>query len=222
MQLEFVRPDEIENRSFAIIEEELTKTATAHPNYVAMPENQKLILKRVIHTTADFDYIQNLKFSESAVEKALQALKNGACIITDTNMTLAGIHKKTLRAFGGDAYCFMSDPDVAQQAKSRHVTRAMISMEKACMLQKEQKKKLIFAIGNAPTALYQLAELIREKKILPELIIAVPVGFVNVVESKEVIMRSGVAYIASQGRKGGSTVAAAVCNALLYQLGRIQ
>ncbi len=221
MQLEFVRPDEIENRSFAVIEEELTKTATAYLNYAAMPENQKLILKRVIHTTADFDYIQNLKFSESAVEKALQALKNGACIVTDTNMTLAGIHKKTLRAFGGDAYCFMSDPDVAGQAKARQVTRAMVSMEKACMLQKEQKKKLIFAIGNAPTALYQLAELIREKKITPELIIAVPVGFVNVVESKEMIMRSGVAYIASQGRKGGITVAAAICNALLYQLGRI-
>lgn len=222
MRLEFVKPDEIENRSFAVIEEELSRTAPAHPEYEAMPENQKLILKRVIHTTADFDYIQNLKFSEHAVEKALQALKNGACIVTDTNMTLAGIHKKSLQVLGGEVFCFMADPDVAQQAKSRHVTRAMISMEKACMLQKEQKKKLIFAIGNAPTALYQLAELIREKKIDPELIIAVPVGFVNVVESKEMIMCSGVEYIAAQGRKGGSTVAAAVCNALLYQLGRVK
>ncbi|MDE7093428.1 MAG: precorrin-8X methylmutase, partial [Oscillospiraceae bacterium] len=124
-----------------------------------MPENQKLILKRVIHTTADFDYIENLKFSEHAVEIALQALKNGASIITDTNMALAGIHKKSLHALGGKAYCFMADSDVAEQAKTRGITRAMASMEKACNL----KGDLIFAIGNAPTALYQLIDLIQEK-----------------------------------------------------------
>ncbi len=208
MHLEFVRPDEIEKRSFAIIEEKLGD--------MHIPENQKMILQRVIHTTADFDYIQNLKFSENAVEVALQALKNGACIVTDTNMTLAGIHKKSLHALGGEAYCFMADPDVAEQAKERGVTRAMIAMEKACTLH----KNLIFAIGNAPTALYQLAELIREQKIAPELIIAVPVGFVNVVESKERILHSGAAYIVAQGNKGGSTVAAAICNALLYQINR--
>lgn len=220
MQLEFVRPDEIENRSLSIIEEELISSEQTRPAYQAMPDNQRVILKRVIHTTADFEYARNLKFSDAVVEKALQALQQGAWIVTDTNMTLAGIHKKSLHALGGEACCFMSDPDVAQQAKARNVTRAMISMEKACRLQQEQHKKLIFAIGNAPTALCQLAELIREKELRPELIIAVPVGFVNVVESKELIMRSGVDYITAVGRKGGSTVAAAICNALLYQIGR--
>ncbi|MDE6003994.1 MAG: precorrin-8X methylmutase, partial [Oscillospiraceae bacterium] len=148
LNLEFIKPDAIETRSFAIIEEKLKN--------INIPENQKLILKRVIHTTADFDYIENLKFSEHAVETALQALQNGANIITDTNMALSGINKKSLHALGGEAYCFMSDSDVAEQAKAKGVTRAMISMEKACYL----KGDLIFAIGNAPTALYKLADLI--------------------------------------------------------------
>ncbi|MDE5737898.1 MAG: precorrin-8X methylmutase [Oscillospiraceae bacterium] len=182
-----------------------------------MPENQKLILKRVIHTTADFDYIENLKFSEHAVEIALQALKNGASIITDTNMALAGIHKKSLHALGGKAYCFMADSDVAEQAKTRGITRAMASMEKACNL----KGDLIFAIGNAPTALYQLIDLIQEKKINPKLIIAVPVGFVNVIESKNLIMQKNINSIVAQGNKGGSSVAVAICNALLYQICRM-
>ena len=209
MNLEFIKPDEIEARSFAIIEEKL--------KYKNIPENQKLILKRVIHTTADFDYIENLKFSEHAVEIALQALKNGASIITDTNMALSGIHKKSLPALGGKAYCFMADSDVAEQAKARGITRAMASMEKACDL----KGDFIFAIGNAPTALYQLSELIDAKKINPKLIIAVPVGFVNVIESKNLIMQKKINYITAQGNKGGSSVAVAICNALLYQICRM-
>lgn len=209
MSLEFIKPAEIEERSFAIIEEQV--------KHIMMPENQKLILKRVIHTTADFDYVRNLKFSENAVETALHALKTGADIVTDTNMVLSGIHKKSLHALGGEAHCFMSDPDVAEQAKARGITRAMVSMEKAC----ELKKDLIFAIGNAPTALYQLLELMHEGKIEPKLIIAVPVGFVNVVESKELIMKEKIASIVARGNKGGSNVAAAICNALLYQIGRV-
>lgn len=208
MNLEFCKPTEIEARSFEIIEEKLKN------KYI--PENQKIILKRVIHTTADFDYVENLKFSEHVVEIALQALKNGANIITDTNMALAGIHKKSLHALGCKAYCFMADSDVAEQAKARGFTRAVISMEKACELQGD----LIFAIGNAPTALIKLIELIHEKKINPKLIIAVPVGFVNVIESKELIMQENINYIVSKGNKGGSSVAAAICNALLYQICR--
>lgn len=205
---EFVKPMEIEARSLAIIE--------THLQNVTLPEPERRILKRVIHTTADFDYVENLKFSDTAVETALEALQNGADIVTDTNMALSGINKTSLHQLGGEAHCFMSDPAVATQAKERGITRAMVSMEKACTLQKD----LIFAIGNAPTALIQLEQLIRAGKIKPKLIIGVPVGFVNVVEAKELILQGNTPYIVARGNKGGSNVAAAICNALLYQLYR--
>ncbi|MEE1397538.1 precorrin-8X methylmutase [Ruminococcus sp.] len=209
--MEFVKPAEIEAQSFAIIEAELRR------RNVSCPANQMPILQRVIHTSADFDYIQNLTFSENAVEKALDALRSGADIITDTNMALSGINKKSLHALGGEAHCFMSDPDVAAEAKRRGITRAMVSMEKAARLSSDN---LIFAIGNAPTALIQLEQLIREHQLAPKLIIGVPVGFVNVVEAKELILQSGVPCIVARGNKGGSNIAAAICNALLYQLYR--
>lgn len=205
IKLETMGPEEIEKRSFEIIESELK----SDPD----PE-QKPIIKRVIHTTADFDYAENLCFSEGVVKKALEAIKNGACIVTDTNMAKAGINKKVLARFGGEVYCFMSDEDVAAAAKERGITRAYISMEKAALL----PKKLIFAIGNAPTALLSLYELVKSGKLKPELIIAVPVGFVNVVEAKELIMETDIPYIAARGRKGGSNVAAGICNALLYMI----
>ena len=171
----------------------------------------------MIHTTADFDYVENLCFSRDAVSSAKKALQNGAHIVTDTNMALSGINKRSLHQLGCQAHCFMSDPDVAAAAKARGVTRAMVSMEKACSLDGD----LIFAVGNAPTALIQLDELIRAGKLLPKLIIGVPVGFVNVVEAKELILaQEQVPYIVAKGRKGGSNVAAAICNALLYQLYR--
>ncbi len=206
MSFELLKPKEIEARSFAIIEEQIAN--------ISMPEQQKQILKRVIHTTADFDYIQNLQFSDHAIEKALQALRNGADIVTDTNMAAAGIHKNILHQMGGQVHCFMADADVAAEAKARNITRAMICMEKACTLQ----KNLIFAIGNAPTALYALHQLIQAGNVHPVLIIAVPVGFVNVIEAKKLIMQGKTPYIIAQGNKGGSNVAAAICNALLYQL----
>lgn len=184
---------------------------------VEIPEPERSILKRVIHTTADFDYVENLCFSRDAVSSAKKALQNGAHIVTDTNMALSGINKRSLHQLGCQAHCFMSDPDVAAAAKARGVTRAMVSMEKACSLDGD----LIFAVGNAPTALIQLDELIRAGKLLPKLIIGVPVGFVNVVEAKELILaQEQVPYIVAKGRKGGSNVAAAICNALLYQLYR--
>lgn len=206
VELENVQPMDIEKRSFEIITEELGGRV--------LPEEQALIIKRCIHTSADFDYADNLFFSQGAVEKAIQAIKNGACIVTDTQMVKSGINKKALAKYGGEVYCFMSDEDVARIAKEKGSTRATASMDKAASL----NKNVIFAIGNAPTALVRLYELIREKKIDPELIIGVPVGFVNVVQSKELIMESGVPAIVAKGRKGGSNIAACICNALLYMI----
>lgn len=205
-QLENVKPKEIETRSFEIITQELGDTK--------LVPGTELIVKRCIHTSADFDYAQNLCFSDGAVEKALAAVKNGACIVTDTQMAKAGINKKALAKYGGEVYCFMSDEDVAAAAKAQGSTRAAASMEKAAAL----GKPLIFAIGNAPTALIKLYELIQEKKISPYCIIGVPVGFVNVVQSKEMIMETQVPYIVAKGRKGGSNIAACICNALLYMI----
>ena len=208
-QMEYQKPMEIENRSMEIIQAELGETS--------LPEPELCVLRRVIHTTADFDYAKNLVFSPHAVERALDALRNGAHIVTDTNMALAGINKTSLHHLGGEAHCFMADPDVAAEAKARGVTRAVVSMEHACRLD----VPLIFAVGNAPTALVRLDQLIEEKQIKPELIIGVPVGFVTVVEAKEQILaQQEVPCIVARGRKGGSNVAAAVCNALLYQLYR--
>ena len=208
-QMEYQKPMEIENRSMEIIQAELGETS--------LPEPELCVLRRVIHTTADFDYAKNLVFSPHAVERALDALRNGAHIVTDTNMALAGINKTSLHHLGGEAHCFMADPDVAAEAKARGVTRAVVSMEHACRLD----VPLIFAVGNAPTALVRLDQLIEEKQIKPKLIIGVPVGFVNVVEAKEQILaQQEVPCIVARGRKGGSDVAAGVCNALLYQLYR--
>ncbi len=204
-QIETIRPEEIEKRSFELIEAEM-KTSPA--------EELKPIIKRVIHTSADFDYEDNLCFSEDVVKIAEKAIRNGACIVTDTNMAKAGINKSALARFGGEVYCFMADEDVAAEARERGITRAAVSMEKAAKL----NKNLIFAIGNAPTALICLHEMIETCKIKPELIIGVPVGFVNVVEAKELIMEAKVPYIVARGRKGGSNVAAAICNALLYRI----
>ena len=205
IKLQNVLPEEIEKRSFEIIGEELGE--------IELDPLIEPVLKRVIHTTADFDYVQNLKFSEDAVQKGIEALKKGAVIVTDTQMARSGINKKTLEELGGEAFCFMADEDVAAMAKANGTTRATASMDKASKLE----KPVIFAIGNAPTALVRLYELIKEGKLRPELIIGVPVGFVNVVESKELIMELDIPYIVAQGRKGGSNVAAAICNAMLYQ-----
>lgn len=206
MELEHLLPAEIEKRSFEIITEEL-KGRSLH-------QEHELIIKRAIHTTADFDYADNLCFSENVVAKALQALRTGADIVTDTQMAKAGINKRILAKYGGEVHCFIADEDVASEAKRRATTRSAISMEKAAKL----NKKLIFAIGNAPTALIKLHEMLQEGVVNPELIIGVPVGFVNVVQSKELIMQTKVPYIVARGRKGGSNVAAAICNALLYQM----
>ena len=204
--IENIKPMDIEKRSFEIITELLGDTKLD-------PENE-LVIKRVIHTSADFDYVQNLVFSEHAVAKGIEALKGGCDIVTDTQMARSGINKTILSKLGGEVHCFMSDPDVAEEAKARGITRAMVSMERAAKLD----KPCIFAIGNAPTALISLHEQMLAGKLNPALIIGVPVGFVNVVESKELIIGTEVPHIVARGRKGGSNVAAAICNAMLYQI----
>ncbi len=204
IELEQVAPKEIETRSFEIITQELGDCP--------LVPGTEAIVKRCIHTSADFDYAKNLCFSEGAVEQALDAIRGGASIVTDTQMAKAGINKSILGKYGGQVYCFMSDEDVAEEAKKRGSTRAAASMEKAAAMGED----LIFAIGNAPTALIRLYELIQDRKINPRLIIGVPVGFVNVVASKELIMGLDVPYIVAKGRKGGSNIAACICNALLY------
>ena len=206
MDMEYMKPAEIEKRSFEIITQELGDRQ--------FPEEIAPVVKRVIHTTADFDYADNLMFSPHAVRQALPAIQDGAHIVTDTNMAKSGINKKILAKFGGEVHCFVAEPDVAAEAKQRGVTRSTVSMERAAKLH----VPLIFAIGNAPTALIQLEKMIAAGQLHPELIVGVPVGFVNVVESKERIMQAGVPYIVARGRKGGSNVAASIINALLYQL----
>lgn len=203
---EYMKPADIEKRSFEII------TAELGPHDFS-PEEEPVV-KRVIHTSADFDYAKNLTFSPDAVKKGMEALRAGATVVTDTNMALSGISKGTLAQLGGRAVCFMADPEVAAEAKARGTTRAVVSMERAAALE----GSVIFAIGNAPTALIRIHELIGEGKLAPALVIGVPVGFVNVVESKELFVGGETPSIIARGRKGGSNVAAAIVNALLYQI----
>lgn len=203
---EIIEPSMIEKRSFEIIAAELPHPVSAELAPIVM---------RVIHTTADFDYLDNLCFSKNAVLHAKQALSDGVSIVTDTNMAKAGINKAALKILGGEVFCFMADEDVKTASRERGITRAALSMEKAAAME----MPLIFAIGNAPTALLKLRELILSEKLSrPALIIGAPVGFVNVVQSKELIMELDVPYIVARGRKGGSNVAAAICNALIYEL----
>lgn len=208
MKLEHILPKDIEARSMSIIEEELGE--------IQLDPEKKDIIKRVIHTSADFDYARTLRFSDDAVEKGLAALTKGCTIVTDTNMAYMGVSQMALDKLGCHKACFMADPDVAAMAKDNGTTRAVACMDKASTIE----GPVIIAVGNAPTALLRLDELIKVGKIAPALIIGVPVGFVNVVYAKEVIMKSGAPYIVAKGRKGGSNVAAAICNALLYRLTR--
>ena len=203
-------PADIERTSLSIITAELAELGLTPPSETAA------VVKRVIHTTADFDYARNLHFTPGAVAAGVKALRAGTPIITDTNMALAGISKPALAKLGCKAVCYMADPDVAADARAAGTTRAVASMDKACGIE----GPLIVAVGNAPTALLRLAELMDAGKIAPALVVGVPVGFVNVVEAKEELLARRVPAIVARGRKGGSTVAAAIMNALLYQITR--
>ena len=205
IHLQRVAPADIEARSMELIAQELGERV--------FPPDQLPVIKRAIHTSADFDYADNLVFSAGAVAEGIAAIKGGCTIVTDTQMAFSGINKRVLEKFGGKAVCFMSDPDVAAEAKARGETRATVSMERAAALE----GPVILAVGNAPTALVRACELMDEGKFRPALVIGVPVGFVNVVESKELLLSMDVPHIVARGRKGGSNIAAAICNALLYQ-----
>ena len=204
----YSQPEDIERQSFAIIEAELAG--------LTLDAWQAPVIKRCIHTTADFDYARQLAFSPEVVPDTVALLRQGAAIVTDTQMGAAGINKRALAGLQGQLHCFMADEEVAREAKARGITRAAVSMERAQAI----TEPLILAIGNAPTALIRAYELIRAGTLAPKLVIGVPVGFVNVVEAKELIMTAGVPYIVNRGRKGGSNVAAAICNAMLYQIRR--
>ena len=207
-------PGEIERESFSIIREELRARGV-----ILDKENEAVIL-RCIHASADFDYAENLRFTPGAVMQGIAAVRNGTAIVTDTNMAKAGVSKTGLRKFGGEVFCFMAEPFIAERAKAEGSTRATAAMNHAA----GQYPQAIYAVGNAPTALFALEEQIRNG-LRPSLIIGAPVGFVNVVESKERILQVcreyGVPAIVALGRKGGSSIAAAVCNALIYTAAEI-
>lgn len=208
MAIEHVEPKDIEKRSFEIISEELAAKGKA------LPLEYQHIIKRCIHTSADFDYADTMYFGEGVVEKIEDAIKNGCTIVTDTNMAMAGINKSRLSNCGSDVMCFISQEKVAEEARERGVTRSYVSMEWAILLE----KPVIFAVGNAPTALLSIMDLVKKEKINPVAVIGVPVGFVNVVESKELLIESGIPCIVNRGRKGGSNIAACIVNAILYNM----
>lgn len=201
-----VSPGEIEAESFRIITEELNK------KNIYLPDSIAPVVKRVIHTTADFSFAETMAFSENAVDIARELIMNAATIVTDTNMTLAGINKKHLERFGVRVKCFMSDEDVIKEAKERNITRAAVSVERASLI----AGPVIYSVGNAPTALIELNELIAKGQMNPAFIIGVPVGFVNVEYSKELFRNSSIPHIINFGNKGGSNVAAAIINAIVY------
>lgn len=203
-----VKPAEIEKTSFSILTEELAERG------IQLEGDQAPVMKRCIHTTADFEYVHTLFFSENAVAKAKELIREGAHIVTDTNMALSGINKTELAKYGGEVHCFMADPEVAAMAKERGTTRASVSMERAAGL----GRKLIFVVGNAPTALVTLCDLMDSGSYTPDFVVGVPVGFVNVEQAKEMIMNRQIPYIVNRGRKGGSNVAAAIVNAILYEM----
>jgi precorrin-8X/cobalt-precorrin-8 methylmutase len=207
---EIFKPHEIERKSMEIITSELGDRTWPEPTFS--------VVRRCIHTSADFDYADNLRFSDGAVELGVKLMRSGVNIVTDTMMAFSGINKNRLELFGGKAHCFIKDQDVIDEAKERGCTRATVSMEKAM----ELDGPIIFAIGNAPTALMRICELVKEGRLKPSLIIGAPVGFVNVVESKEMAMDLDVPFIVPAGRKGGSNIAATICNAMLYYNGEVE
>lgn len=212
MNYQYTKPADIEKESMRIIEAELAERG------IDIPETNLNVVKRVIHTTADFDYGENLHFTDGAVERVIAALQNeagGLTFITDTNMALSGISKPSLAKLDAGAVCYMADEAIMKEAKAAGTTRAYASMYRGA----REYPNGIFVSGNAPTALIALSEMIRDG-LRPTLVVGVPVGFVNVVESKEELFaiceEHDIPAIVAFGRKGGSNVAASICNALLY------
>lgn len=202
-------PQDIEKRSFEIIGEELGDKINKFDE-ATLP-----VIKRVIHTTADFEYADLIEFMNDAINSGKEALKKGCKIYCDTNMIVNGASKMVLSKFNCEAYCLVADSEVVKEAKEKGVTRSIVGMEKAA---KDPNTK-IFLIGNAPTALYQLKEMIERNEIeKPALVVGVPVGFVGAAESKEAFKSLEIPYITINGRKGGSTVAVSILHGILYQM----
>lgn len=210
----FVEPSEIEKRSMQIIEAEMSMEALEK-----FTKEELKVVKRCIHTAADFDYEKNIIFSNDAMSKALKLFKEKTIVVTDTTMALSGVNKTVLSKLGVEIKNFIADEDVIKEAKLRGLTRSAICMEKARSLKEQNKDtNIIIAVGNAPTALIRIFEMIEDKSFEPDFIIGVPVGFVNVVESKELILETKVPSIVARGRKGGSNICAAIINSIIYQL----
>jgi len=207
-QPEIINPQDIETESFRIISEELS--------HLSLPEEYAYIIKRVIHTSADFEYAQLLEFHKDAVRNGKSAMQSGCKIYADTNMILAGVSKPSLNKLGCSIKTYIADEDVALKAKEQGITRSIAGIEKTF----SEGEFDIYVIGNAPTALMKICELSHKTGITPKLVIGVPVGFVGASESKEMLKQSGLPYILTRGRKGGSTIAVAIMNAIMYSLYR--
>ncbi len=198
-----MNPSEIEKLSFSIIDKE------AGPHEFD-PEAWSIV-RRMIHTSADFDYIQSVCFHPNAIQEGIQAIQTGKNIITDTEMLRAGIRKKSLEKFGGKALCLIGDPEVSDASEKAGTTRSHEAVNRSI----KNMEGGIYAVGNAPTALLRLIELIREDRARPALILGFPVGFVNAAESKALLTELDLPYITNKGRRGGSNIAASVVNALI-------
>jgi len=198
-----MKPYEIEKLSFKIIDSEAG-------DHEFEPVEWRIV-QRMIHTTADFEYIKNVRFHPKAINAGIKAIQRGCRIITDTNMAKTGIRKGEVSLFKCKVYCFIGDSDIAEKSKKEGITRAEASVNKAF----DTDQDGIYVVGNAPTALFRLIKLVKEKKAVPDLVIGVPVGFVNAKESKDALIELDIPYISNVGRKGGSNLAASIVNALL-------
>lgn len=210
--MEYIKnPMKIEEKSFEMIQDIIDEI---RPGYEFKNNVEEKIIKRSIHTTADFEYLDILKISDKAVESIIDALKNNATVYTDTNMALSGINKKRLEALGCKYKCLVADEETTKLAKEKSITRSMAAVEIAA---KEPGRKL-FVFGNAPTALYKAMEMKNSNELELDAIVGVPVGFVGAAESKDELEKTEIPYIISKGRKGGSNLAAAIINAILYTM----
>lgn len=210
--MEYVKnPMMIESKSFEIIQGIIDEI---RPGYEFKNEIEEKIIKRAIHTTADFEYLDILKISDEAVSAIVDALKNKATIFTDTNMALSGINKRKLDALGCEYKCLVADSEVADIAKEKGITRSMAAVEVAA----NTEGRKLFVLGNAPTALYKVMEMKNEGNLDVDAVVGVPVGFVGAAESKDELEKTNIPYIISKGRKGGSNLAAAIINAILYSM----
>lgn len=205
-------PHKITDRSFQIIQEEIDKI---DPNYKFENPLQEAVIKRAIHTTADFDYLKNLKFTHHVLDRLKHALENHGTIYTDTTMALAGINKRRLDKLGVSYHCLIRDPRVIEMAKEKSITRSMAAVEVAAQ---EKAAEKVFIVGNAPTALRKIIEMVKAGRLKVTAVIGVPVGFVEAAESKEYLYKSNIPAIVALGRKGGSNLAAALINAVMYNM----